>query len=201
MKIRIHRILPKTEVEGPGTRCCIWVQGCPIHCKGCGAEETWDFEGGELLDTDDIFNTIKSSKGIEGITFLGGEPFAQAEALYDIASKAKNIGLTVLTFTGYTYEYILKSDKEEWNKLLGVTDLLIDGPFEEDRFDLSRPWVGSLNQNYRFLTSAYKHLENNLTSIKNKLEVKLYKNGTILINGMGDFNKIKRQLRNFGEGE
>ncbi|PIH06034.1 4Fe-4S single cluster domain-containing protein [Clostridium combesii] len=201
MEIRIHRILPKTEVEGPGTRCCIWVQGCPLHCKGCGAKETWDFKGGELLDTNEVFDIIKNSKEIEGVTFLGGEPFVQASAVYDIALRAKSIGLTVLTFTGYTYDHILKSNKKEWNDLLSVTDLLIDGPFDEDKFDISRPWVGSSNQNYRFLSSSYKHLENNLNSIKNKIEVRLHKNGTIFLNGMGDFNSLKNKLKNLEDGE
>lgn len=201
MKLRIHRILPKTKVEGPGIRCCIWVQGCSIHCKGCGAKETWAFEGGELLEVDEIYNMIKNIKDIEGITFLGGEPFEQASALYKLAIRVKSRGLTVLTFTGYTYEYIVGANRSEWNDLLSVTDLLIDGPFEEDKFDLSRPWVGSSNQNYRFLTFAYKYLENNLSCIKNKVEVRLNKNGTIFVSGMGNFNDIKKQLKNFGEGE
>lgn len=201
MLVRIHRILSRTEVEGPGTRFCIWVQGCSIHCKGCGAEETWDFEGGQLIDTDDIYDIIKNSKDIEGITFLGGEPFAQAMPLYDIALRCKSIGLSVLTFTGYTYDYILKENKDDWNKLLSVTDILIDGPFEKEKFDLARPWIGSSNQNYTFLTTVYKHLENNLNSIKNKVEIRLNKNGTIYINGMGDFNNIRNEFKNFGDGE
>ncbi|MDP4144404.1 MAG: 4Fe-4S single cluster domain-containing protein [Bacillota bacterium] len=201
MKLRIYMILTKTKVEGPGARFCIWVQGCPIHCSGCGAKETWNFEAGELLEVDEIFSMIRNTRDIEGVTFLGGEPFEQASALYELAAMIKGIGLTVLTFTGYTYEYILKADKKEWNDLLSVTDLLIDGPFQEDKFDLSRPWVGSSNQNYRFLTDAYKHLENNLSSIPNKVEVRLHKNGTVFINGTGDFNNIKKRLKNLEEGE
>lgn len=201
MKLRVYKILFKTKVEGPGIRCCIWVQGCPIHCKGCGAKETWPFEGGDLLDIDEIYDRIKDNKDIEGITFLGGEPFEQASALYELALKVKNIGLTVLTFTGYTYEYILKCNKKSWNDLLSVTDLLIDGPFQEDKFDISRPWVGSSNQRYRFLTSKYKYLENNLNCIKNKVEIRLNNNGTIFINGMGDFNYIKKQFGNLEDGE
>lgn len=197
MKLRIYKIISKTKVEGPGTRCCIWVQGCSIHCKGCWARETWTFDGGELLNIDEIYNMIRNIKGIEGVTFLGGEPFEQASALYKLATKIKHIGLTVVTFTGYTYEYIVKAHKKEWNDLLSVTDLLIDGPFEEDKFNLSRPWIGSSNQNYRFLTPTYKYLEKNLSRIKNKIEVRLHENGTIFINGMGDFNNIKKQFKDF----
>jgi len=195
MDIRIHRLLPRTEVEGPGTRFCIWVQGCPIRCKGCAQPETWDFEAGEVFETGTISEMIRNTDGIEGITFLGGEPFYQAAALYEIASDAKQMGLTVLTFTGYQYETLVRVNRDDWNRLLSVTDLLIDGPFEEDKYDLSRPWVGSSNQCYRFLTPVYRHLEHNLHTFKNRLEVRIKENGAVLINGMGDVSKIKEYLR------
>ena len=48
MKLRVFNILKKTKVEGPGTRYCIWVQGCSRHCKGCQAVHTWPHSGGKL---------------------------------------------------------------------------------------------------------------------------------------------------------
>lgn len=201
MKIRVYRILRNTKVEGPGIRFCLWVQGCPIQCDGCFAKETWSFDGGQLFNVDEIFSMIKESNEIEGVTFLGGEPFAQAEALYELGRKIKAAGLTILSFTGYTYEYILKADKKEWNDLLSIIDLLIDGPFEKNKFDISRPWVGSSNQNYRFLSPKYEYLKNNLSSIKNKVEVRVNENGSVFINGMGDFKYIKRNLRIYGDEE
>lgn len=153
------------------------------------------------MDTEEVFNKVKGCPDIEGITFLGGEPFAQASAVYEIALKAKQMGLTIVTFTGYTYEHIIETDKEEWNKLLSVTDLLVDGPFEEDKLDFSRPWVGSANQSYRFLTDAYRNLENSIDSIKNKLEIRINPDGSIIVNGMGDFESIKKHISCFGEGE
>lgn len=201
MKIRVYKILKSTKVEGPGARFCLWVQGCPIQCDGCFAKETWSLDGGQLFSIDEIFSMIKESDGIEGVTFLGGEPFAQAEALYELGKKIKAAGLTILSFTGYTYEYILKADKKEWNDLLSIIDLLIDGPFEKSKFDISRPWVGSLNQNYRFLSPKYEYLKNNLSFIKNKVEVRINENGSVFINGMGDFYYIKRNLRIYGDEE
>ncbi|PJI07520.1 4Fe-4S single cluster domain-containing protein [Clostridium pasteurianum] len=195
MKIRLHRFLDKTQVEGPGTRCCIWVQGCKRHCKGCAAKETWSFQYGNIVEVSDLYQRIINIKGIEGVTFVGGEPFEQAAPLYELGKKLKNIGLSIVVFTGYTYDEILKKGNEQWLNLLSITDLLIDGAFEEDKFDLSRPWVGSSNQNYRFLTSRYEKLERNLKTIKNKIEIIMDKNGNILINGMGDFKKIKEIFR------
>lgn len=194
MKIRVYKILKNTKVEGPGTRFCLWVQGCPIHCDGCWAKETWPLDGGQLFDVDEIYNMIDDENEIEGITFLGGEPFAQADALYELGIKVKEMGLSIVTFTGYTYESILEANKKEWNDLLAITDLLIDGPFMKEHFDLSRPWVGSSNQRYRFLTTKYEYLKNNSTSIKNRVEVRINENGSIFINGMGDFENLKKKF-------
>lgn len=200
MEIRLHRFLPKTAVEGPGTRCCIWVQGCLLHCPGCGAEQTWDTEGGQGYEADDLFQLIKNIEGIEGVTFLGGEPFLQAEGLYYLGKKIQDLGLSVLTFTGYTYEEIIETNDCHWNNLISVTDILIDGPFVISKFDLSRPWVGSSNQKYRFLTVRYQHLQEQLLKIKNKMEVQIHSNGSIQISGMGNFERIKKEIMNLGEG-
>ena len=93
MKLRVYNIIKKTHVEGPGTRYCIWVQGCSRHCEGCYAKNTWDKNTGEIMDTKDIIQDIKSQKGIEGVTFLGGEPFEQAGALSSIARNVKKMYL------------------------------------------------------------------------------------------------------------
>ena len=100
MKLRVFNILKKTKVEGPQTRYCIWVQGCSRHCKGCQAVHTWSHSGGMLIDVGDIIADIKAQSGIEGVTFLGGEPFEQAETLGIIAKEIKAAGLGVLCFTG-----------------------------------------------------------------------------------------------------
>ncbi|WP_246140883.1 4Fe-4S single cluster domain-containing protein [Bacillus marasmi] len=168
-------------------RFCIWVQGCPIQCKGCGVPWTWSDSGGKLIDVEGIFRKITESvseNGIEGITFLGGEPFAQAKSLAILAKKCKEIGLSIMTFTGYTIEKIRKENNANWIELLNQTDLLIDGPFLETKLDLSRPWVGSSNQRYHFLTERYRHLEGKVSTIPNRLEVRISNRGIVEINGM-----------------
>ena len=120
--------------------------------------------------------------------FLGGEPFEQPEALLEIASKIHNAGLSVLCFTGGKIEEIQKTHSE----ILKHIDLLIDGEFDENKKDFSRPWVGSSNQQYHFLTDRYN--ENILTEYQNKVEINIQKNGIIFINGMGDFEKLVKTL-------
>jgi anaerobic ribonucleoside-triphosphate reductase activating protein len=183
-RLRIHRFVPFTRAEGPGERACLWVQGCPIRCAGCAVPWTWDPRGGEWMDVRALAEQILAGPPIEGVTFLGGEPFEQAAALAELGGILRGAGLSVLTFSGYTLERIRRADRADWNALLGVTDLLIDGPFVRARLDLSRPWVGSANQRYHFLTGRYRHLEPELTSIPQRLEVRVHPDGRLEINGM-----------------
>ncbi|MFK2825996.1 4Fe-4S single cluster domain-containing protein [Bacillus sp. B190/17] len=209
MELVIHRYLPLTTVEGPGKRFCLWVQGCSIRCEGCGVPWTWSKKKGKSISVEDLFMEIKKSKqknNIEGVTFLGGEPFDQAEALGKLASMVRELGLTVMTFSGDLYENLKK--RKECQNLLEAADLLIDGPFMKDKLDLSRPWVGSSNQRYHFLTPAYKHLEDQLMTIGNKIEIRITKDGLVSVNGMatqqtlnelfdrGEFRKLRDQLNN-----
>lgn len=190
MKIRVHQIKKKTTVEGPNIRYCIWVQGCSKHCKGCLNVSMWSKTGGRLFEVQDIIDDIKLQKNIEGVTFLGGEPFEQAEALGVIAKAVKQMGLGVLSFSGYYLEELLLDDKNKL--LLDNTDLLIDGPFEVEKADYSRPWCGSSNQRYHFLTNRYD--ESIFAKYKNKIEINIQKSGVITFNGMGDFEKIMQNM-------
>ena len=215
MKLRVFNIIKSTKVEGPGNRYCIWVQGCSRHCKGCQAVHTWNHKGGELYNVKDIVEDVLKTANIslsekllnldtspqpspqgeggcsiEGVTFLGGEPFEQAEALGIIAQKVKEQGLSVVCFTGGKLEELKLEPKNK--KLLDNTDLLIDGEFIEELTDYSRPWCGSSNQRYHFLTDRYN--EEIFTKYKNKVEVNISKNGQIFMNGMGNFDEILQKI-------
>lgn len=190
MKLRVFNIIKKTKVEGPKIRYCIWVQGCSRHCKGCQAKHTWSHKSGILYDCDDIINDIKKQKNIEGVTFLGGEPFEQAEALGYIAEQCKKLNLGIVCFTGDLLENLQLYDKN--STLLKNIDLLIDGEFMVDKLDYSRPWCGSSNQRYHFLTNRYD--ESIFNEYKNKIELNISKSGMIFMNGMGNFKKIQQQL-------
>ncbi len=188
MRTRIYKILKHTKVEGPGIRYCIWFQGCSRHCNGCWAKETWDFNSGKEYDAKDILNDILKTKDIDGVTFLGGEPFEQADVIGYIAENVQKAGLSVVCFTGDKIENL----KKQYLHILKHIDILIDGEFDETQKDFSRPWVGSKNQRYHFLSSKYN--EDILKQYKNKIEVNVQKNGLIFINGMGDFEKLSNSI-------
>lgn len=188
----VYKILKKTTVEGPGTRFCIWVQGCKRHCPGCFAKETWAFGIGQKYSVEELFEQIKSEKDIEGVTFLGGEPFEQAKELAKLSNLVKNTGLSVLCFTGYTIEGLRAKKSEDVEAFLGNIDLLIDGGFERENFDLSRPWVGSSNQRYLYLTDTYS--PEIIKTYKNKVEARISPDGRLEFNGMGDFEAIRENF-------
>lgn len=190
--LNLYKIIPLTEVEGPNKRFCLWVQGCKKHCVGCWAKETWEFGIGTDFSVEELTELITNQKEIEGVTFLGGEPFEQAEPLSRFAQNVKKLGLSVVCFTGYTIEELRAKNSQAVNKLLENIDLLVDGGFEKDNFDLSRPWVGSSNQRYIFLTDFYSPEE--IKKYKNKVEVRISEGGKLEINGMGDFERIKKDF-------
>lgn len=190
--LKIHRIIEKTTVEGPGVRFCVWVQGCPHRCKGCFNSETWDKNKGYKINPEELVQKILNANGIEGITLLGGEPFEQAKCLSYIAEKVKQNSLSVLAFSGYTHAQLISKNDYYINKLLKYTDLLIDGKYIEALTDYSRPWAGSSNQKFIFLSDRY--CEDDLKHYKNNIEIRIDKNGSITLNGMGDYQKIKELI-------
>lgn len=192
MKINVFKILKKTKVEGPGVRFCIWVQGCLRQCEGCFAKATWSHKPNKVMTVNELFNMIKEQEGIEGVTFLGGEPFEQADALSLLAKKVHDIGLSVVTFTGAKLEDLQSVNDDGFNNLIKYSDILIDGEFVQEKFELSRPWVGSSNQRYIFLSDRYSLQD--VVSAKNKVEVRINKNGMVFVNGMADFKVLKKDI-------
>lgn len=149
MKLRIAGTVNDSIVDGSGIRFTIFTQGCPHHCEGCHNPQTHDFNGGEIVEADEIIEKIKKNPLLDGVTFSGGEPFCQAETLADIGRKIKAIGLNIITYTGYTFEELYENrEKNYWNDLLSVTDFLIDGKFILSQKDWILKFRGSSNQRY-----------------------------------------------------
>ena len=83
-----------------------------------------------------------------GVTFSGGEPFCQPEALYELGSRFRAAGKHLMCYSGWTFEELLKkAEREEYvGKLLGILDILVDGPFDISRRSLTLKFRGSSNQ-------------------------------------------------------
>lgn len=135
-------------VDGPGIRFTVFVQGCPHRCKGCHNPQTHDFEGGETVTLESLLEKIKVNPLLDGVTFSGGEPFCQAKQLYKLASEIKKLGMNIVTYTGYTFEYLTENANAEnfYGELLSATDYMVDGPFELDKRDILLKFRGSSNQ-------------------------------------------------------
>ena len=146
--LNLAGIIKESIVDGPGIRMVVFVQGCPHHCKGCQNPQSWSFEGGEKGDIDIIINAAKRNPLLQGLTFSGGEPFCQADALADLGKMCHENGLNVVTFTGYTFEQLTEGfdQNPQWKSLLEQTDYLIDGPFILEQKSLMLHFRGSSNQ-------------------------------------------------------
>jgi anaerobic ribonucleoside-triphosphate reductase activating protein len=164
MNAQIAQIVNCTQAEGPGKRLAIWFQGCPLRCAECCNPEMLPFSGGESISLTEICDAIsraKSNHAIEGITLLGGEPFAHANVGSLIAQHARDLNLTVMIFSGYTLSEIedqtasQQPDAGAVHQLLNHTDLLVDGRYEKENPDQHRRWIGSKNQSIHFLTNRY----------------------------------------------
>lgn len=148
MQIRIAGTVCESIVDGPGFRYVVFTQGCPHNCEGCQNPETHDFSGGKTVDTDDLYAECMDDPLQDGVTFSGGEPFCQAQALYELGVKLKKHGLNLMCYSGWTFEQLMKkAEKEEFvGKLLSITDILVDGRFMLEKRSLSLKFRGSENQ-------------------------------------------------------
>lgn len=155
--LRIAGIIEESIVDGPGFRFVVFTQGCKRRCKGCHNEETWDLDGGKTVAIDQILKMLDENPLLDGITLSGGEPFLQPEACCMLAEGARERGLDVMTYTGFTYEELLEGvdENEEINearrKLLRLTDMLVDGPFVVEKKSLNLLFRGSSNQRLLYL--------------------------------------------------
>ena len=138
-------IVTDSIVDGPGIRTVVFSQGCPHHCVGCHNPETWEFGCGTPMDIARIFQIVRSNPLCRGVTFSGGEPFAQAEEFGALARMLKIAGYEVASYTGYTFEQLLKGTKAQ-RALLEHLDVLIDGPFVQEQKSLELAFRGSRNQ-------------------------------------------------------
>lgn len=132
-------------VDGPGIRTAIFAQGCPHHCPGCHNPETWEFGRGTQVPAEAVAEMVKANPLCRGVTFSGGEPFAQAGEFAALGRLLREAGYEVAAYTGYTFERLLNGTAEQ-RALLETIDVLIDGPFVQSERSLELNFRGSRNQ-------------------------------------------------------
>ena len=177
MKIRLAADLQTDSiVDGLGIRTVIWTQGCSHNCPNCHNPGTHDFNGGELVDIEDVIEVIENLNGQDGVTFSGGDPMFQPKQCALLAKKIHELGMNVWAYTGFTFEELLEKGSKDILEFLREIDVLIDGKFEPSKKSLDLQFRGSSNQR---IIDVPKSLENHKTILFNlnkKIETKKKEN-------------------------
>ena len=151
--MRYSGLIRNDLAAAPGISVTFFTQGCPHRCKGCHNPETWSFEGGKEF-TPKVLNEIYEALCANGVersfSIMGGEPMCE-ENLFLTCLVLQNVRLRypdikVYLWTGYYYEELLKMSDPKVKLILDMVDVLIDGPYEESKRDVTLKMRGSSNQ-------------------------------------------------------
>lgn len=186
--LNIMGYVDESEVNGPGCRAVVWVQGCLRECPSCFNRTSWSFETNQLISVTELAEKILGNPRNQGVTFSGGEPFWQAEALTKLAKLIKSKGLNVMSFTGFTLKELQAQSAPTGSlELLEQLDILIDGPFVES-LAINSPdsLVSSRNQKVHVFNPAF---HNQLNWASDQIEVHIFPDGSRIITGFwGEIN-------------
>ncbi|GAB4259997.1 MAG: hypothetical protein Kow0092_08580 [Deferrisomatales bacterium] len=154
--IRIAHACVTEEVNGPGRRFTVWVQGCSLGCPGCFNPALRPVAGGRSVSPAELARQALEAEPLDGVSLSGGEPFDQAGPLAAFLDRwraaARGGSLTALAFTGYPVETLRKGSAAR-RALLERLDLLVDGPYRPE-LAAPLPLRGSANQRLVALTPA-----------------------------------------------
>jgi len=147
-QLRVSALWHGSTIEGPGRRSVLQVQGCPLRCAGCYVPHTHAADAGVLLSVDSLVSALLDPAGDprDGVTVLGGEPYAQPDGLAALLELLNARGVQTLVYTGYTLESLSRSQDLATRRALQLTDILIDGPFVAALAADAPEWRGSSNQ-------------------------------------------------------
>lgn len=130
MQGRIHSLESFGTVDGPGTRFVVFVQGCPMRCAYCHNPDTWDMNGGTLMEPSSIIEQYEKNQAFYanggGLTVTGGEPLMQIDFVTELftLAKAKNIH-TCIDSSGIAFQPDNAALIAKTDTLMGLTDLVM----------------------------------------------------------------------------
>jgi len=182
--VNVAHLVECCHVLGPGERSVIWVQGCHLRCPGCHNPQYLPFVDAAWTTIEELERRILATTGIEGVTFVGGEPFAQARALGVLAQRIRRAGLSVMVYSGYTVEQLVSGVEPDAMWLLYSTDLLMDGPYCQE-LPTQKRWRGSDNQRLIALSTRYANeVEVWNRPVGQDFEVRVRADGTLEVLGI-----------------
>lgn len=147
LTMRLAGVVHESVTDGPGIRTTIFFQGCPHACAGCHNPHTWRSSSGQVFTLDALLAELRLSPLLSGVTFSGGEPFAQAPAAAQLARAVKLRRLDLWVYTGYVWEQLVADlARPGYAELLRLADVVVDGPYQQALRDPTLPYRGSRNQ-------------------------------------------------------
>lgn len=170
----VHSFVPGTRANGPGLRSVVYFQGCSLHCPGCWNPSSHKFRGIEVTTTTVLevaqrFEAATRLESLEGVTFSGGEPMQQAEALLEVMREIRRVAPAVSfgMFTGYTenelaagrYVTRLRANAEQkrelWRTIQGLLDFAVMGRYDQT-LPVKEPLRTSRDQRLVLFSSRYQ---------------------------------------------
>jgi anaerobic ribonucleoside-triphosphate reductase activating protein len=180
--MRIHGMQEVTEVNGPGRRSALWLQGCDINgkgnpgCAGCWNPETHTPEGGRDWANIDVLEWCLQQYRdyrVEGITLSGGEPIHQIVALNNLVwlLRARAPWLSIGMYSGYSRrelergQYLVYIEdlsiarkQEYWQQLKSKLDFAVLGRYNQQQPSFE-PLVTSKNQRLYLFSDQYSRAD------------------------------------------
>lgn len=145
-----HQYYPVDVVNGPGTRCTLFVAGCEHQCPGCYNKSTWRLNSGHLFTAeleDRIIADLRSTElPLQGLSLSGGDPL-HPQNVPDILRLVARVRAECPTkdiwmWTGYRLDELSPAQQE----VVNLINVLVDGRFVQEQRDLALVWRGSRNQ-------------------------------------------------------
>ncbi|HLM60348.1 MAG TPA: 4Fe-4S single cluster domain-containing protein, partial [Pyrinomonadaceae bacterium] len=150
LSVRIAGYYHDSLTEGPGRRSSVLFQFCPLKCKGCWTPQLHSKEAGELISVEKLAELLLDPEyERDGVTILGGEPFAQPEGLNALIKRLRSKNCPhIVCYTGYTLEVLREKAVKQpaIGEALNQIDVLIDGAYVESLSSGAGLWTGSGNQ-------------------------------------------------------
>lgn len=148
--VRIAGYYHDSLTEGPGRRSSVLFQYCPLKCKGCWTPQLHSKEAGELISVEKLAELLLDPEyERDGVTILGGEPFAQPEGLNALVKALRSRKCShIVCYSGFTLDALSEKaiKQPSISAVLDEIDILIDGAYVESLASGAGLWTGSGNQ-------------------------------------------------------